>query len=145
MDASIALGEVNAPALDAAVRASFPANYYGFSTGAGPDAIFHFNDDTTPTELTQVEDIINAHDPVFISVSRSVLPSDNATPCLVSVQVVRVDAAPVTLLINGTPVSVPLTNRQGSITIIAAASVPIVISLQNPYNRCVDVLNVQVS
>jgi hypothetical protein len=134
----------NMNALDAALRTIPP--FIGITSGGGADAAtFYFNDSATDEQLNQAQGVIQAHDPVFVGVSRSVLPADGVTPAIVSVQVERQDAAPVVLLFNGISVPVPLVNNQGSITLTAVAAVPVTISVQNSANRCIDVLTIQVS
>lgn len=124
-------------ALHQALKTAMGARFVGISTyGAGrPFSVWL----ASPTDEAAAIAVITAHDPVRLSVDTPSITADGIDTANVLIQTIRPDAAPVTLLVNGTPVRV----QGGAIQISSDDPTTITITVQNPANRTTDTLIVE--
>ncbi len=138
------LANIHPGALDVALKAALPGKCFGLSTygPARPISIW-LDDTTTGADDTTAQNVISAHDPVFLSVDKTMIKADTADTATITVNAPKGNAAPVTLLIGGNAVPVALTGGLGTLQITSAAPTIITISVQNPQNRTSDTLSIE--
>lgn len=141
---NVSIANIHPGGLDVALKAALAAKCFGLSTygPARPISIW-LDDSTTGADDTTAQNIINAHDPVFLNVDRTTIKADNADTATITISAPKANAAPVTLLIGGNAVLVALTNGVGTLQITSAAPTIITISVQNPQNRTSDTLAIE--
>ncbi len=105
----------------------------------------HLDDSATAADETAIASIAQAHDPVFLSVDKTAIaaanpPTDAAT---VTIRAPKAGAAPVTLLVAGSPVPVTLVGGVGTLAISSADPASIAVGVQAPANRSTDQLVIQ--
>lgn len=129
---------LNAAALDAALRAALPGKVFGVS-GYGSSRLVSIwlDDATAAADETTALTLAAAHDPVFVSVDKTTIQADGTDTATISIRAPKPGAAPVSLLMDGTPVSVSLSSGVGSITLTSADPVQLTVGVQNAANRFV--------
>jgi hypothetical protein len=86
---------------------------------------------------------IAAHDPVFISADKTVITANGIDAAIITVSAPKQAAAAVSLLVAGTIVPVSLTNGVGTVEIASDDPASILVSVQNPTNRCLDTITIE--
>lgn len=143
MDVWYACEAVNFWALDAAIRAELGEAVSGISLGApdpeGRRLRVHFTDTPTPEQEAAAGAVIDAHDPVFLSVDKTTIQADGIDEAVVTIRA----ASPVTLIVNGQDVAVELENGVGELGVTSDGPQTIRIVVKDGVNRCLDVLEVR--
>ncbi len=140
----VGAGEINEFALDTALRATLAARLIGLSTyGPGRDFSVWLADEATTADDTAAAALSTAHDPVFLSLDRATIQADGLDFATVTVRAPRPDALPVSLIVNGQPVPIPLVDGYGALEIASLDPARIVVTLKDGLNRCADQLEVQ--
>ena len=157
---------LNLAALQAAIVASLGAKFIGVNSAQDANRVpitwtpgnppvqnngtcYLIMDDTAqPSDDATAQSLATAHDPVFLSVDRASIPSDNTTPATVTVRAPKVGAAAVTLSISapgGQTVTqlVTMVAGVGTVAITSPISGAINVSVQNPSNRSADTITIQ--
>src|SRR5262249_37410467 len=130
-------------ALDAALRLALPNKTLGLSTyGPQRPISIWLVDATTADDDSTAQGVAAAHDPEFLIANKTSIAADGNDAAAVGVFAPRLDAAPVTLLVNGSPVPVTLTAGAGSLQITSLDAQIITVQLQNPANRSSDQLSI---
>lgn len=140
---TVNVGIMHSAALDTALRAALTDKVIGVS-GYGetrPISIWLEDSASAADQLTATT-TAQAHDPVFLSVDKTVIEGDGTDTATVTVNAPKVGAAPVVLLIAGSPIAVTLTNGVGTVP-ISSDPATIEVSVQNPNNRTTDVLTIE--
>jgi len=133
------LDTVHTGALDAALKAAVPGKVIGISTyGPGRPISIWAQDGTSATDEAALNAVVSAHDPVSLTVDKRIIIADGADAATISVRAPKPGAAPVSLMIAGAIVPVPLVNGVGTLTITSADPTSIPISVQNAANRTTD-------
>lgn len=137
--------EVNGPvaptALDLALRTALPAILIGVSS-YGPDrpVAIWLNEAATAGDIATAQAIASAHDPVFMTVDKISIAADGIDSATITV---RAAGAPVTLLVDSTPVPVTLNGRIGTLAITSLDPALIRVAVQAAANRTTDQLVVE--
>src|SRR5689334_18118248 len=136
--------EANPGGLDSALRAALASKIIGIST-YGPDRPISIwlDDSATPADDLTAAGIADTHDPVFLSTDTTSIPADGSTAAMITIHAPKAGAAPVTLLVVGTPIPVTLIDGIGTLAITSADPASIGISVQNPANRSTDSITVE--
>lgn len=87
--------------------------------------------------------VITSHDPVTLTISKNAINADGTDTAILIVRTYRPDAAPVTVLVNDTPVPVTLVSGVGTLEITSDDPATITIAVQNPENRTTDTFTVE--
>ena len=116
---------------------------HGAQNGKGNNLRVHFVVEPTPELIAAAGQVINAHDPVFLTVDRLMIAANGTDEALITVYAPAVKAAPVTLLVNGIEVAVELTSGVGEVGITSPDIHQIVVTVQNPENRTTDSLSIR--
>lgn len=134
----------NLDALNAAVVGALPTKVDSFQT-YGDERPFTFllvgiPVTFSPADEVTVQGILNAHDPVFLTVDKVQVQANDVDTFTVTVNAPRPGAAPVSLTVSvngGVAVVVPvtLTNGVGTSSFTAKDPGTITIAVQNPGNR----------
>lgn len=128
-------------ALDQAIHSTIGSMFIGLSTYGGTRPIsLWFEDAATPNDIMAATVILTTHDPVFLSINKTRIAANGLDAAIVTVRVLRLNAEPVTLLVNNAPVLITLTNKIGTLEITSADPANITIAVQNPVNRTTDSL-----
>ena len=138
------IASIHASGLDAALKVALPGKCFGLSTygPARPISIW-LDNATTGADDTTAQNVISAHDPVFLTVDRTTIKADNADAATITVSAPKANAAPVTLLFGGNAAPLTLVGGIGTLQITSAAPTIITISVQNPQNRTSDTLSIE--
>lgn len=137
------LDTVHTGALDSALKATVPGKVIGVSTyGPGRPISIWVQDSTSPTDEAALNAVVSAHDPVSLTVDKLIIIADSADTATVTVSAPKPGAAPVSLMIAGAIVPVPLVNGVGTVTITSADPASIPVSVQNAANRTTDQIGV---
>ena len=140
---NVSLPNLHDGALDFALRAALPAKTLGLSTyGPQRPISIWLVDATTADDDSTAQSVVAAHDPVFLVTDKTSIATDGIDAATVGVFAPRLDAAPVTLLVNGSVVPVNLIAGAGSVQITSLDAQTITVQLQNPANRSTDQLSI---
>lgn len=124
-------------ALDAALRAD-GIGITGVS--AGPYGIIvHL---LSADDAGAAAGVVDAHDPVWISVDKTLISADGSDTATITVRAPKAGAAPVTLLVDGVSTPVMLTDGVGTLSVAAADPGVIDVSVEFPANRTTDTLEI---
>ncbi len=131
---------INELALDTAIRAALADQMIGLST-YGPDRHVSFWLDNTATiaDTDQITAIYATHNPVFISADKLRIVADGIDRAVITIRA----QTPVNLLVSGVSVPVTLINGVGTLEITSIDRVIITITVENPGNRCADVITIE--
>jgi hypothetical protein len=135
------IGERDPFALDRALRAALGDLIGGSATGPYGAKVY-FIAEPTAQQIANAQSVIDAHDPIFIDVDKTLIAADGIGVTTVTVRAPKPGASPVTLDINGQQVAVELTGGIGNIEITAIDPVSIKIEVDNPGNRCAETLTI---
>jgi hypothetical protein len=133
---------VDLMALTAALLAELPDIADGVSTGSTIPTRVHLRDKATEDDIDSAQAVLDAHDPVFLSVDKTVIVGDGVDTATIMVTAPKVDAAPVVLLVEGTPVAVALVDGIGIVTINSDPAT-IHVLVQDAENRSSDALVIE--
>lgn len=131
--------------IDAAMRA---AGFDIYGVSAGPyGVIVHFAEMPSPEQAQTALALIDAHDPVFLSVDKTQITADGVDFATVKVRAPKPGAAPVTLVITpsgGDPVTqaVDLIDGVGTVEIDSIDPQVITVTVQDGDNRTTDSIEI---
>jgi hypothetical protein len=132
------IDNLNAAALDAALRSALPGKVFGVSSyGSSRPVSIWLDDAATPSDETTALALAAAHDPVFVSIDKTTFQANGTDAATISVAAPNPGSAPVSLLVGGTSVPVSLSGGLGSITLTSADPVQLTVGVQNSENRFV--------
>ncbi len=139
------LAFVHTAALDQALKTALPGKVIGVSTyGAERPIAVWMQDDTTPADDTAVQAILDAHDPVFLGMDKTLIRADGQDAVLLTIYAPRAGAADVTPVVAGQDVPLTLVNGLASDTLTALDPGAIIVTVKNGANRSTDSLMIQV-
>lgn len=143
---NLTLPNLHSDGLTAALKSALGADKaLGISTYGNDRPIsIWLADSATNADQQQAAAIALAHDPVFLSVDKSIIAANGLDTAMIYILAPKPGAA-VTLLIGTTPVAVILDKGIGAISLVSSDPASIPISVQNPANRTTDTLIVEAS
>jgi len=141
---TVALDNPQVTALDTALRAALGSKCSGVSTyGTGRPVSIWLDDTAVQADIDTATAIATAHDPVFLTASKSTIAADGVDTATITVQAPKSGAAAVTLLMGSTPVPVTLAAGVGTVVITSLDPTVITVTVQTPANRTTDTLTIQ--
>lgn len=133
---------VNLFALQTAARTQFGSVYIDSNNTDFGTTWTVYLSNTVANAAAQWDAIMQGHDAVFISADKTQITADDTDFATITVKAPKPGAASVRLLVNGTPVPVSLVAGAGIIQLTSKDAGSIVVSVENPANRCLDSITI---
>lgn len=144
IEVSVDIYPSEAGGLTAALKDILPGKVIGVSTyGSIRPVSVWLEDSATEADQEQARLAALDHDPVFLSIDKTVIAANDTDTATITVEAPREGAAPVNLLVNGVVCPVTLTGGVGSLEITASDPGLITVSLQYPLNRSATQFTIQ--
>jgi predicted aspartyl protease len=146
IDRQYSISLVHIGALDRAIRTILTAKFDGLvlssiNEQAEPMKVV-LSDSAIQADLDTVATLVSSHDPVFLNADKLSVTADGVDTATITVSAPKPGAASVTLLVNGTPISVLMSGGVGTIQITSVDPQTITVGVQSPANRTTDTLSI---
>jgi len=144
IEVSVDVYPVETGGLTAALKDILPGKVIGVSTyGSIRPVSVWLEDSATEADQEQARLAALDHDPVFLSIDKTVIAANDTDTATITVKAPKHLAAPVVLVVNGVGCPVDIINGVGSLEITAGDPGLITISLQYPLNRSATQFTIQ--